>query len=968
MSTPKHSADHQPSRISRLVRIFSIPIIIFWIALAVALNMATPSLDEVGKEHSVSMSPKDAPSMISMMRTGKNFQEFNSDSTVMVVVEGQQSLGDDAHNFYNGLIQKLRTDTKHVQHISDFWGDPLTAAGAQSADGKAAYVQLNLAGDQGTTLSNASVDFVRKVVADSHPPAGVKAYVTGGAALQADTATAGDKSMARMTLISIGVIILMMLFVYRSIVTAVLALGVVLVELMAGQGVVAFLGYHNVIGLSTYAVSMVTMLGIAAATDYVIFLLGRYHEARHRGQDREGAFHGAYRGVSHVIVGSGLTIAGATLCLTLARMPFFKSMGLPCAVVVLVIIAASLTLTPAVVVVGSRFGLFDPKRKYSEGIWRKIGAAVVRWPGPVLVVTCGIAIVGLLTLPTYTAGYNDQKYTPAAAPANLGYAAADRHFSQARMNPELLMIEADHDLRNPADMLVVDRIAKGVFHAHGVGRVQAVTRPLGTPIEHSSIPFQIGLQSASQMQNMKFQKDRMADMLTMADQITGTIGTMQRMYDLMQQLSGITHGMTEQMKGMQGDIHQMRDQIADFDDFFRPIRSYFYWEKHCFDIPVCWTIRSLFDMLDGVDKLSDDLDGMVGDMDKLDAIMPKIIAELLPMIATMKSMRDSMLTIHSTMAGVMDQMEENSKNASQMGIFFDQAKNDDSFYLPPEVFDNPDFKRGLKMFLSPDGRAVRMVISHQGDPASAEGINTVSRIKEAVADSVKGTPLENAKIYLGGTAAMYKDIRDGSNYDLILAGIASLCLIFIIMLLVTQSVVASLVIVGTVALSLGASVGISVLIWQNLLGMQLQWFVVPMSVIILLAVGSDYNLLLVARFKEELHGGLKTGFIRAMAGSGKVVTNAGLVFAFTMMSMLSSELRVVGQFGSTIGVGLLFDTLIVRSFLMPSVATLLGRWFWWPLNVHTHATPAPPDDHAPDTAPINTDTHMTYTGLIKDLR
>ena len=957
MSIAKHGANHQSSPISRLIRIFSIPIIIFWIALAVVLNLTTPSLDEVGREHSVSMSPKDAPSMISMMRTGKDFHEFNSDSIVMVVVEGQQPLGDDAHDFYNGLIQKLRTDTTRVQHISDFWGDPLTAAGAQSADGKAAYVQLNLAGDQGTTLSNESVDFVRKVVADVHPPAGVKTYVTGGAALQADTATAGNKSMGRMTLIAIGVIVLMMLFVYRSFVTTILALGIVLVELMAGQGVVAFLGYHNVMGLSTYAVSMVTMLGIAAATDYVIFLLGRYHEARHRGQDREDAFQGAYRGVSHVIVGSGLTVAGVALCLTLARMPFFKSMGLPCAVVVLVIIAASLTLAPAVIVVASRFGLLDPKRKYSEGSWRKIGAAVVRWPGPILVVTCAIAIVGLFTLPTYTAGYNDQKYTPVDAPANLGFAAADRHFSQARMNPELLMIEADHDLRNPADMLIVDRIAKGVFHTHGVGRVQAMTRPLGTPIEHSSIPFQIGLQSASQMQNMKFQKDRMADMLTMADQITGTIGTMQRMYDLMQQLSSITDAMTEQMKGMQGDIHKMRDQMADFDDWLRPIRNYLYWEPHCFDIPMCWSIRSIFDALDGVDKLSDDLDGMIGDIDKLDAILPEITGELPPMIATMKSMRDSMLTIHSTMAGVMNQTEENSKNASQMGIFFDQAQNDDSFYLPPEVFDNPDFKRGLKMFLSPDGKAVRMVISHQGDPASAEGINTVARIKEAVADSIKGTPLENAKVYLGGTAAMYSDIRDGSKYDLILASIASLCLIFIIMLLVTRSAVASLVIVGTVALSLGASVGISVLIWQNLLGIQLQWFVVPMSVIILLAVGSDYNLLLIARFKEELHGGLKTGFIRAMAGSGKVVTNAGLVFAFTMLSMLSSDLRVVGQFGSTIGLGLLFDTLIVRSFLMPSVATLLGRWFWWPLTVHIHATPTPPDDHALDLAPMTTPPH-----------
>jgi putative drug exporter of the RND superfamily len=105
-------------------------------------------------------------------------------------------------------------------------------------------------------------------------------------------------------------------------------------------------------------------------------------------------------------------------------------------------------------------------------------------------------------------------------------------------------------------------------------------------------------------------------------------------------------------------------------------------------------------------------------------------------------------------------------------------------------------------------------------------------------------------------------------------------------------------------------------------------------VIILLAVGSDYNLLLVSRMKEEIGAGINTGIIRAMGGTGKVVTSAGLVFAFTMLSMVVSDLRTLGQLGSTIGVGLLFDTLVVRAFMTPAIAALLGRWFWWPGRVH----------------------------------
>src|SRR5271168_5322374 len=109
--------------------------------------------------------------------------------------------------------------------------------------------------------------------------------------------------------------------------------------------------------------------------------------------------------------------------------------------------------------------------------------------------------------------------------------------------------------------------------------------------------------------------------------------------------------------------------------------------------------------------------------------------------------------------------------------------------------------------------------------------------------------------------------------------------------------------------------------------------VLVMSVIILLAVGSDYNLLLVSRMKEEIGAGLNTGIIRAMGGTGKVVTSAGLVFAFTMASMVVSDLITIGQIGTTIGLGLLFDTLVVRAFMTPSIAALLGRWFWWPQRV-----------------------------------
>ncbi|GJJ20255.1 MMPL/RND family transporter [Mycolicibacterium mageritense] len=938
-TTPRHS-DH--SGLAKWIRRLALPIIIGWIAIIAVLNVIVPQLEEVGKMRSVSMSPDDAPSMVAMKRVGKVFQEFDSNSSVMIVIEGDQPLGDDAHKYYDQIVDKLEADKKHIEHVQDFWGDPLTASGAQSSDGKAAYVQVYTAGNQGEALANESVEAAQSIVDSVQAPPGVKAYVTGPAAMSADQEIAGNRSLEMITALTFVVIVIMLLMVYRSIITVVLTLLLVVLSLSASRGLVAFLGYYNIIGLSTFATNLLVMLAIAASTDYAIFLIGRYQEARSVGEDKEQAYYTMFHGTAHVVLGSGLTIAGATFCLHFTRLPYFQSLGIPLAIGMVTVVVAALTLGPAIISVVTRFGkILEPKRAMRTRGWRKVGAAVVRWPGPILIATIALALVGLLTLPGYRTNYNDRKYLPQDLPANTGYAAADRHFSQARMNPELLLIESDHDLRNSADFLVIERIAKRVVGVPGVSRVQAITRPQGTPIEHTSIPFNISMQGTTQTMNQKYMQDRMADMLKQADDMQITVDQMTKMIALMEQMRDIMNSMVGKMHGMVDDIKELRDHISDFDDFFRPIRNYLYWEPHCFDIPLCWSMRSVFDALDGVDTMTADFEQIVPDMDRMNALIPQMVATMVPMIETMKSMKTMMLTMQATQGGMQDQMAAMQDNSTAMGEAFDKAKNDDSFYLPPETFDNPDFKRGMKMFLSPDGHAVRFIISHEGDPMSPEGVSHVEPIKQAAKEAIKGTPLEGSKIYLGGTAAMFKDMQEGANYDLLIAGIASLCLIFIIMLIITRSVVAAAVIVGTVVISLGASFGLSVLIWQHLIGLELHWMVLAMSVIILLAVGADYNLLLVSRFKEEIHAGLNTGIIRAMGGTGSVVTSAGLVFAFTMMSMAVSELAVIGQVGTTIGLGLLFDTIVVRSFMTPSIAALLGKWFWWPQLVRQRPKPEP---------------------------
>lgn len=918
----------------RLIRWCAVPIILGWIALTVIVNMVAPQLEVVGERHAAPMAPMDAPSMKAMMRLGHNFREFDSNSTVTIVLEGEQQLGEAAHRYYDSIISQLKRDPEHVQHIQDFWSDRLTAAGVQSADGKGAYVILNLAGEQGTTLSNESVEAVRDVVARTPAPPGVKAYVTGSTAHSSDEYMIGNASMNKITLFTLAAIAIMLFLVYRSIAATLIQLVMTLIELAVSRGVIAVLGNYGLIELAVFATALLTMLGIAAGTDYGIFLIGRYREARVAGEDRETAYYTTFHGVTPVVLGSGLTIAGATFCLVFTRLPWFTTMGVPVAIGMLVVVAAALTLGPAVLVVATRFGLLEPKASGGGRLWRRVGAAVVRWPAPILAMSTVAVLIGMIGLPGYKRLYSERYYLPDSAPGNLGYAAAQRHFSEGRLNPDLLMVEADHDMRNPADMLVLDRVAKNVIRIPGIVMVQDITRPLGIPIEHSSIPFLNSMQSQTTMQNMAFLKERMADILKMADEQQVAIDYMERLYDITNRLANTTDDTARDSAETAAITDGLRDHIADFEDTWRPVRNYFYWDKHCFDIPICWSFRSIFDGLDGIDQLDEQLHKLTADIKRTDALTHQTAELLPPMIASMKTTRGLTLASHSTFQAMINQMEAMSNTGIVMGQSFDASRNDDFFYLPPEAFDNAEFQRGLRMFLSPDGKSARFFINHEGDPATPEGISRVDAERAAAQQGLKQSSLSGAKVYLGGTAATYKDMHDGNIYDLMITSVASLTLIFMIMLVLTRSLVAALVIVATAASSIAASIGLSVLIWQDLFGIRMHFSVMLFAVIVLLAVGADYNLLLVHRIRHEIHAGLKTGTIRAMAGTGAVVTSAGLVFAFTMAAMLGSDDRIVAQMGATIALGLLLDTLVVRTLFMPSIATLLGRWFWWPQIVH----------------------------------
>lgn len=926
---------HQTTRplAARLVRRLAIPIIIFWALLAVVTNTFVPQVERVAEELAGPMVPTYAPSQAAMLAIGEKFQESDSTSMTMLVLEADRPLGEADHRYYDDLVRTLQDDTAHVQYVMDTWGKPITAAGAQSLDGKAAYVLLRLAGDIGQLQANESVAAVRDTVATSDPPPGLSVYVSGAAPLAADTVATANRSLNNITIATILLIICMLLIVYRSYVTMLVPLFGVLILMLAAKGVIATLGHFGYIELSSFAVNLVVALTLGAGTDYGIFLMGRYHEARLNGESREDAFYTAYRGVSHVILGSGLTIAGAAFCLSFARLNYFNTMGPAVAISMVLTVTGALTLGPAVLSVGSLIGLFDPRQQVKARLYRRIATSVVRWPKPILTASAALVTVGAVFVPTYQVSFDDRSYQPRDSAANQGFDAADRHFARSKLFSEMLMVESDHDMRNSADFISLDRVAKALIRLPGVAMVQSITRPMGRALEHASLPYLFTMQGSANGQQLPFTREQNANTDQQAQIMGHTVEVLQTTIALTQKLADEMHSTVLTMEEMQALTEQMDEEISNLDDFMRPIRSYFFWEPHCYDIPVCWAFRSLWEMMDSVDKLAENIKNAVSSLEVVDTLLPQLVTQL-------NIMADDQIALRSLIVNTYGPSDIQARNTDQtfddminVGNDFDASRSDDFFYIPRPAFDNEDIKTGMQLMMSPDGKAARFIVTHEGNAMGPEGIEHVEKFPDAIKIALKETSLAGAKIYIGGSGSNNKDIQQYSRSDLLIAAIAAFVLIFLIMLVITRSLVAALVIPGTVAFSYAGAFGLSVLIWQHLIGLHLHWLILPLTFIILVAVGSDYNLLLIARLKEELGAGLNTGLIRALGSTGGVVTSAGLVFAFTMLAMLASDLRTIGQLGSTVCIGLLLDTLIVRSFIVPCLVRIYGPWFWWPTLV-----------------------------------
>jgi RND superfamily putative drug exporter len=251
-------------------------------------------------------------------------------------------------------------------------------------------------------------------------------------------------------------------------------------------------------------------------------------------------------------------------------------------------------------------------------------------------------------------------------------------------------------------------------------------------------------------------------------------------------------------------------------------------------------------------------------------------------------------------------------------------------YIPPAVLASPDFKNAARMFISPDGHSVRYLVESKFAPFSTAAMDQDTAILNAARSGQHGTSLADAAISMAGTTAMYDTTRSYYHGDIRLVVIVTLLVVFLILVAVLRAVVAPLYLIASVVISYLSAVGLGVVFFQFVCRQPLYWNVSAIAFIMLVAVGADYNLLLITRIKEESSVGVRSGIIRAVRSTGGVITSAGIIFAASMFGLLFGSISIMVQTGFIIGTGLLIDTFVVRTVTVPALAAIIGWANWWP--------------------------------------
>ncbi len=974
-----------------------------WVALAMVLPPLFPSLAEVTQKQPTSPLPASAPAIVSNRQMAEAFSKSGTeDNVLLVLLTNDKGLGPADEQVYRTLVDRLRQDSQDVVMLQDFVGTPPLRETLSSQDGKAWILPVGLSGDLASPEANAAYTRVADIVKNTVAGTPLTANLTGTAATIADVIDVSERDQVRIEAAIVTLLLVILLIIYRNPITMLLPLITIGVSLAIAQTVLAGVAQ---LGLPVTTQTLVFLTGMiaGAGTDYAVFLISRYHDYLRLGADSDQAVKSALSSIGKVIAASAATVGVTFLGMTFTRLELFSATGPALAIGIGVAFVAAVTLLPAIIVLTGRRRWIKPRRDLTTRFWRRSGIRIVRRPKANLVASLMVLLILAGCLGVVRYNYDDRRTLPDSVESSIGYAAMDRHFSLSSMIPQYLLIQSRHDLRTPEALADMEQMAQRMSQLPGIAAVRGVTRPDGAPLEAASTTRQAGeigkrLDDASVL--IKDRTDDLNRLASGSDQLADSLAILRdQITKLMSGVGSLINGLAAIQSQFGGDM--TFGQMGDADRLIAGMRTLgdtlqatfgnlaenFEWvdpvvialdgSPYCDSNPVCITARDQFRTLqtarnDGtLDKLVSQLQS-TGPLSNLSQTVTKLSQSMKSLTGSMGSLglagpgggksslgnmqqgldqlADGSRQLADGVQQLVDQTKRMGTDLGDASVFLLAMKNDAAtpsmagFYIPPQVLLSDDFKKAAAFFISADGHTARYLIQTKYNPFSTAAMDQVNSITDTARGAQPNTALADASISMTGYSATLRDAREYYNHDIRFIIALTVIVVFLILVALLRAIVAPLYLIGSVIISYLAALGIGVVMFQFILGQELHWSVPGLTFIILVAMGADYNMLLISRIRDESPRGIRSGVIRTVGSTGGVITAAGLIFAASMFGLLFASISTIVQAGFVVGAGILLDTFLVRTITVPATAVLVGRANWWPSRWRPR--PSPPAKRA----------------------
>lgn len=264
-----------------------------------------------------------------------------------------------------------------------------------------------------------------------------------------------------------------------------------------------------------------------------------------------------------------------------------------------------------------------------------------------------------------------------------------------------------------------------------------------------------------------------------------------------------------------------------------------------------------------------------------------------------------------------------------------EAKDDElsGFFVPSEALEAEGIQQIFDTYLAGDGKVMTLDVVFSENPYSSEAIDSIGDIQAAVDRAVKGTKLENAETAISGVTSTYSDLQKISNEDYSRTVILMLGGIFIILVLLLRSIIMPIYLIVSLVITYFTALGITEAIFVNLLNYSgITWTTPFFSFVMLIALGVDYSIFLMARFNENKTWDVREAILHAMRNMGTVILSAVVILGGTFASMYPSGVLSMMQIATVVLAGLALYALVFLPFFVPVMVRMFGRANWWPFS------------------------------------